>query len=99
DEMGARLGVTDDWIAQRTGIRRRRVTAPGVSTGDLAAEAGRRALEAASDLTRWARGWESLMTGSRSAPESGGAASRPPASALAISPPKPGAGRWRRPPI
>ncbi|WP_067798129.1 beta-ketoacyl-ACP synthase III [Actinomadura formosensis] len=48
DEMGARLGVTDDWIAQRTGIRRRRVTAPGVSTGDLAAEAGRRALEAAS---------------------------------------------------
>ncbi|WP_433227498.1 beta-ketoacyl-ACP synthase 3 [Actinomadura formosensis] len=46
--MGARLGVTDDWIAQRTGIRRRRVAAPGVSTGDLAAEAGRRALEAAS---------------------------------------------------
>ncbi|MBM0274315.1 beta-ketoacyl-ACP synthase 3 [Micromonospora tarensis] len=47
DELGARLGVSDDWIAQRTGIRRRRVAAPGVSTGDLAAAAGRRALEAA----------------------------------------------------
>lgn len=48
DELGARLGVSDGWIARRTGIRRRRVAAPGVSTGDLAAAAGRRALAAAS---------------------------------------------------
>ncbi|WP_322769387.1 beta-ketoacyl-ACP synthase III [Frankia sp. Cr1] len=48
EDVGARLGVSDDWIAQRSGIRRRRVTAPGISTGDLATEAGRRALEAAS---------------------------------------------------
>ena len=39
-----RLGVTDDWIRQRTGIQERRHAAPGTSVTDLAAEAGGRAL-------------------------------------------------------
>ncbi len=41
-----RLDTTDEWIVTRTGIRERRVAPPGVLSSDLAAEAGRRALEA-----------------------------------------------------
>ncbi|MBB4686950.1 beta-ketoacyl-ACP synthase III [Amycolatopsis jiangsuensis] len=43
-EIAARLDTTDEWIRTRTGIRERRQAAPGQSTVDLAAEAGRAAL-------------------------------------------------------
>ncbi len=41
------LDTSDEWIAQRTGIRERRFAAEGQATSDLSAEAGRRALEMA----------------------------------------------------
>lgn len=41
------VDTSDDWITGRTGIRRRHVAAPGEVTSDMAAQAGRRALEAA----------------------------------------------------
>jgi 3-oxoacyl-[acyl-carrier-protein] synthase-3 len=44
-EVAERIGVTDDWIVKRTGIQSRRVIAPGERLADLAAEAGRDALE------------------------------------------------------
>ena len=50
-ELADRLGVTDEWIYQRTGIRQRHVVEPGVSTADLAVEAGARALDSAGDRT------------------------------------------------
>jgi 3-oxoacyl-[acyl-carrier-protein] synthase-3 len=45
--VAARLGVDDEWIARRTGVQSRHVAAPGDRLEDLAAEAGRRALEQA----------------------------------------------------
>ncbi|MFI1567104.1 beta-ketoacyl-ACP synthase 3 [Streptomyces sp. NPDC020490] len=48
-ELCARLDTTEDWIVSRTGIRARRVAGPGVSTAELAAEAGARALKSADD--------------------------------------------------
>lgn len=39
--------TSDDWITTRTGIRQRHVAADGEASSDLAAAAGRRALEAA----------------------------------------------------
>jgi 3-oxoacyl-[acyl-carrier-protein] synthase III len=42
-----RIGVTDEWIVQRTGIHSRHVAAPGERLADLAAAAGRIALERA----------------------------------------------------
>ncbi len=42
----AALGYDADWILKRTGITERRHAPPGVSTGDLAAEAARRCLAA-----------------------------------------------------
>lgn len=54
DEIAARIGKTDDWIYTRTGIRERRVARAGERLSDLAAAAGRAALEqagvAAADL-------------------------------------------------
>ncbi|MEU6084037.1 beta-ketoacyl-ACP synthase III [Streptomyces sp. NPDC047108] len=47
DELARHLDTSDEWILTRTGIRRRRVIAPGESTGSLAVEAGRRALKSA----------------------------------------------------
>jgi 3-oxoacyl-[acyl-carrier-protein] synthase III len=44
DALAARLGVSDEWIVSRTGIRERRIAAPGTQLSELAAEAGRRAL-------------------------------------------------------
>jgi 3-oxoacyl-[acyl-carrier-protein] synthase-3 len=38
--------TSDAWIVERSGIRQRRIAAPGQATSDLAAEAARRALEA-----------------------------------------------------
>ncbi|MFI1566618.1 beta-ketoacyl-ACP synthase III [Streptomyces sp. NPDC020490] len=47
DDLARTLDTTDDWIRTRTGIRERRVVADGLSTGDLAVEAGARALRSA----------------------------------------------------
>jgi len=44
DDLSARLDTSDAWIAERTGIRERRI---GGTTSGLAVAAGRRALEAA----------------------------------------------------
>jgi 3-oxoacyl-[acyl-carrier-protein] synthase III len=46
-EIAARLGVGDDWIERRTGIRARRVAAPGESLTGHAALAADQALERA----------------------------------------------------
>ncbi len=51
DEIARRLGVTDEWIFQRTGVRRRHVCEPGMATSDLAVQAGARALRSAGLLT------------------------------------------------
>jgi 3-oxoacyl-[acyl-carrier-protein] synthase-3 len=44
DEVSARIGVPEDWIVKRTGIRARRYAEPGANLADLASEAGRAAL-------------------------------------------------------
>jgi 3-oxoacyl-[acyl-carrier-protein] synthase-3 len=41
------VDTSDEWIAARTGIRQRHVAAEGQTTGDLALEAAKRALDAA----------------------------------------------------
>jgi 3-oxoacyl-[acyl-carrier-protein] synthase-3 len=46
-ELGARLGVGEKWIIDKTRIRERRVAAADEATSDLAAHAARRALDAA----------------------------------------------------
>jgi 3-oxoacyl-[acyl-carrier-protein] synthase-3 len=46
-EMEARVPTTDGWIRQHTGIERRHVAGPGEVTSDMAAAAGRAAIEAA----------------------------------------------------
>jgi 3-oxoacyl-[acyl-carrier-protein] synthase-3 len=46
-ELSQRLDTSDEWIRARTGIGSRRVVEPGVSTVDMAVEAGRRALASA----------------------------------------------------
>jgi 3-oxoacyl-[acyl-carrier-protein] synthase-3 len=48
-DLAARLDTSDDWIRTRTGIAERNVISPGTSTGDLAVEAGLRALKSAGD--------------------------------------------------
>jgi len=45
DELAVRLGVGVEWIERRTGIRERRYAAPGQRVSELAATAGRIALE------------------------------------------------------
>ncbi len=46
-ELEQRLDTTDEWIRTRTGIRERRIAAPGQATSDLALPAARAALERA----------------------------------------------------
>jgi 3-oxoacyl-[acyl-carrier-protein] synthase-3 len=46
-EIEARVDTTDGWIRQHTGIERRHVVAAGEVTSDMAAAAGRAAIEAA----------------------------------------------------
>lgn len=46
-ELATRLGTSDEWIRGRTGIARRHVVEPGMSTVSLATEAGARALKSA----------------------------------------------------
>lgn len=50
-ELADRLNTTDEWITSRTGIRQRHWADAGTSTGDLAVEAGARALRAAGTTT------------------------------------------------
>ncbi|MEV8088991.1 beta-ketoacyl-ACP synthase III [Streptomyces nigra] len=45
EELSRRLDTSDTWIRTRTGIAERRVVDAGTSTGDLAVEAGGRALK------------------------------------------------------
>ncbi|MFJ7592225.1 beta-ketoacyl-ACP synthase III [Streptomyces sp. NPDC097617] len=47
DEPLSLLDTDDEWIRSRTGIRTRHWVEPGESTGDLAVQAGRRALRSA----------------------------------------------------
>lgn len=47
DDLARRLDTSDEWIRSRTGIRQRHVVPPGMSTADLAVEAGGRALKSA----------------------------------------------------
>jgi 3-oxoacyl-[acyl-carrier-protein] synthase-3 len=44
------VDTSDEWITTRTGIRQRRVAAPGQATSDLSVEAAKKAL-AAADMT------------------------------------------------
>jgi 3-oxoacyl-[acyl-carrier-protein] synthase III len=46
-DLAARLDTSDEWIIERTGIRRRHIAAPGEFTSDLAVAAARSALDAA----------------------------------------------------
>ena len=46
-ELEKLVETSDEWIRSRTGIRTRHVLAPEQATSDMAAEAGRRALESA----------------------------------------------------
>ncbi|TQJ04248.1 3-oxoacyl-[acyl-carrier-protein] synthase III [Amycolatopsis cihanbeyliensis] len=46
-ELEQRLDTSDEWIRNRTGIRERHVVDPGLSTVDMAVEAGRCALRSA----------------------------------------------------
>lgn len=43
-ELERRVATSDDWIVSRTGIRERRISAPGHGTSELAVGAGRKAL-------------------------------------------------------
>ena len=47
EELSKTVDTTDEWIRERTGIRERRIAAPGETTCDLAERASRHALEAA----------------------------------------------------
>jgi len=47
DELSQRLDTSDEWIRTRTGIAKRHVVHTGLSTVDMAVEAGRKALESA----------------------------------------------------
>jgi 3-oxoacyl-[acyl-carrier-protein] synthase-3 len=47
DDMSKIVETSDDWIAQRTGIRERRIAAKDQNTSDLAIAAAERALESA----------------------------------------------------
>lgn len=45
DDLAKIVDTSDEWIVQRTGIRQRHIAAEGENTSDLAAAAGRKALE------------------------------------------------------
>ncbi len=47
DDLSAMVETSDEWIYERTGIRRRHIAADGELTSDIATEAARRALDAA----------------------------------------------------
>ncbi|HJP68724.1 MAG TPA: 3-oxoacyl-ACP synthase, partial [Sphingomicrobium sp.] len=45
DELAATVDTSDEWIVARTGIRSRYIAGDGETTGSLATEAARKALE------------------------------------------------------
>ena len=45
DELAKTVDTSDEWIQQRTGIKQRYIAAEGENTSDLAAAAGRKAME------------------------------------------------------
>ena len=45
DELAAQVDTSDEWIVERTGIRSRYIASDGETTGSLATDAARRALE------------------------------------------------------
>ena len=45
EELAKTVDTSDEWIVQRTGIRQRHIAAEGENTSDLAAAAGRKAME------------------------------------------------------
>ena len=45
DELARMVDTSDEWIRTRSGIRERRIAAPGEQTSDMAVHAARRALE------------------------------------------------------
>ncbi|WP_017778167.1 beta-ketoacyl-ACP synthase III [Paraburkholderia kururiensis] len=47
DELAETLGISDEWIVRRSGIRERRIAAQGETTSDLAIAAAHRALQRA----------------------------------------------------
>ncbi len=47
DDIAKMVETSDEWIRERTGIRERRIAPPEIVTSDMAAAAGRAALEAA----------------------------------------------------
>ncbi|MFE3652084.1 beta-ketoacyl-ACP synthase III [Streptomyces sp. NPDC059122] len=47
EDLSATLDTTNEWISTRTGIRQRRTVMDGLATGDLAVEAGAKALKSA----------------------------------------------------
>ncbi len=47
DELARTVDTSDQWIRERTGIRRRHIAGPGETTGTMAEQAARAALEAA----------------------------------------------------
>lgn len=47
DDLAVMVETSDEWIQERTGIRKRHVAADGELTSDIAVEAAKRALEAA----------------------------------------------------
>ncbi|RYZ63016.1 MAG: hypothetical protein EOP08_11620, partial [Proteobacteria bacterium] len=46
-ELERMVETSDEWITERTGIRQRHIAPDGMVTSDMAAEAAKRALEAA----------------------------------------------------
>jgi 3-oxoacyl-[acyl-carrier-protein] synthase-3 len=48
-ELSDRLDISEEWISSRTGIQSRRVAGNGMSTSDIATQAGARALRSAGD--------------------------------------------------
>lgn len=46
-DLEASIDTTDEWIRERTGIKRRHIAAPGETTSDMAVQAATRAMDAA----------------------------------------------------
>ena len=48
-DLEAIMDTDDEWIRERTGIKRRHIAADGETTSDMAVHAARRAMEAAGE--------------------------------------------------
>ncbi|MFD8009706.1 beta-ketoacyl-ACP synthase III [Streptomyces sp. NPDC058955] len=69
DELAQRLDTSDAWIRTRTGIAQRHVVDPGTTTGDLAVEAGARALKNAADADGTGRATADLVIVATTTPD------------------------------